>query len=196
MSRDFMMNDMAKDLARNDSFYKQYVDNPYRGNMTTTTILTDKGRTLMVQHDVTSPNVYSRIHKVSGTKGAALKYPLPAKISVGDNWVSDKEMKSLEEKYTPVIVKKIGEMAKKVGGHGGMDFLENWRLIDCLRNGLPLDQDVYDAALWSAIAPLSELSVESKSYPVNVPDFTRGSWKTNTPVDLLMEKGGNTKVLG
>jgi len=195
MSKDFMMNERARNLATTDDFYKQYVDKPYRGNMTTTTIQTNKGRTIMVQHDVTSPNVYSRIHKISGTKGAALKYPLPAKISVGDRWVSDEELKSLEKEYTPAIVRKVGEMAKKVGGHGGMDFLENWRLIDCLRNGLPLDQDVYDAALWSSIAPLSEWSVAHKSNPVNVPDFTRGSWKVNTPVNLLMEKGGTTKVL-
>ncbi len=103
----------------------------------------------MVQHDVTSPNVYSRIHKISGTIAAALKYPEPAKISIGDRWVSAEELKSLEEKYAPAIVKKVGELAKQVGGHGGMDFLEDWRLIDCLRNGLPLDQDCYDAALWS-----------------------------------------------
>ncbi|MFZ0281908.1 MAG: Gfo/Idh/MocA family oxidoreductase [Bacteroidales bacterium] len=196
MSRDFQMNEVAKTLAATDNFYQKYVNNPYRGNMTTTTILTNKGRTIMIQHDVTSPNVYSRIHKVSGTRAAALKYPLPAKISVGDSWVTDEELKTLEEKYTPPIVRKVGEMAKKVGGHGGMDFLENWRLIDCLRNGLPLDQDVYDAALWSAVAPLSEWSVAHKSGPVNVPDFTRGSWKANVPVDLLMEKGGNTQVLG
>ena len=196
MSKDFQMNNMAKELAATDNFYKQYVDNPYRGNMTTTTVLTNKGRTIMIQHDVTSPNVYSRIHKVSGTRGAALKYPLPGKISVHDSWVTEEELKTLEERYTPAIVRKVGEMAKKVGGHGGMDFLENWRLIDCLRNGLPLDQDVYDAALWSAISPLSEWSVAHKSNPVNIPDFTRGSWKVNTPVDLLMEKGGTTKVLG
>lgn len=195
MSADFQMNKTAKNLAETDSFYKKYVDRKYRGNMTTTTILTEKGRTIMIQHDVSSPNVYSRIHKVSGTKAAALKYPLPAKISIGDEWVDDNEMKALEEKYTPPIVKKVGELAKQVGGHGGMDFLENWRLIDCLRNGLPLDQDVYDAALWSAIAPLSEWSVESRSYPVPVPDFTRGAWKTNAVVDINMEKGGNTKVI-
>jgi len=195
MSMDFQMNEMAKKLAASDDFYKQFVDNKYRGNMTTTTIMTNKGRTIMIQHDVTSPNVYSRIHKVSGTIGAALKYPLPAKISVGDEWVSDKELKAIEEKYTPAIVRKVGEMAKKVGGHGGMDFLENWRLIDCLRNGLPLDQDVYDAALWSAIAPLSESSVGHKSHPVKVPDFTLGAWQINAPVDLLLERGGNTKVV-
>jgi hypothetical protein len=195
MSKDFMMNDTAKKLAATDNFYKQFVDKPYRGNMTTTSIATNKGSTIMVQHDVTSPNVYSRIHKISGTKAAALKYPEPAKISIGDKWVTDEEFKSLEEKYAPAIVKKVGEMAKQVGGHGGMDFLEDWRLIDCLRNGLALDQDVYDAALWSSIAPLSEWSVANRSISIDVPDFTGGSWKTNTPVDILMEKGGTTKVV-
>ena len=149
----------------------------------------------MIQHDVTSPNVYSRIHKVSGTTGAALKYPEPAKISIGDSWVSDEELKVIQEKFTPPIIRKVGELAKQMGGHGGMDFLENWRLIDCLRNGLPLDQDVYDAALWSAIAPLSELSVAHKSNSVKVPDFTRGSCQTNAPVDLSLEKGANTNVV-
>jgi len=195
MSKDFMMNNTAKKLAVTDDFYKPFIDNPYRGDMTTTTILTNKGRTIMIQHDVTSPNVYSRIHKISGTKAAALKYPLPAKISIGDEWVTDEQMKSLEEKYSPAIVKKVGELAKKVGGHGGMDFLEDWRLIDCLRNGLPVDQDCYDAALWSSIAPLSEKSVTGRSVSVDVPDFTGGSWKTNLPVDILLEKGGNTKVI-
>jgi hypothetical protein len=195
MSRDFQMNDTAKKLASTDDFFKPFVNNPYRGNMTTTAILTNKGRSIMVQHDVTSPNAYSRIHKISGTKAAALKYPEPARISLGDNWVSPEELKALEEKYKPEIVKRVGELAKQVGGHGGMDFLEDWRLIDCLRNGLPLDQDCYDAALWSAIAPLSEKSVAQRSSSIDIPDFTRGSWKTNQPVDILLEKGGNTKVI-
>jgi hypothetical protein len=103
-------------------------------------------------------------------------------------------MKSLEEKYQPAIVRKVGELAKQVGGHGGMDFLMDWRLIDCLRNGLALDQDVYDAALWSAIAPLSEYSVSHRSNSVDVPDFTGGSWKQNKPVDISLERGGNTVV--
>ena len=85
-------------------------------------------------------------------------------------------------------------MAKKIGGHGGMDFMMDWRLIDCLRNGLPLDQDVYDAALWSAIAPLSEWSVANRSNSIDVPDFTRGAWKENKPVDLTLTGGGTTSV--
>jgi hypothetical protein len=85
-------------------------------------------------------------------------------------------------------------MAKQIGGHGGMDFMMDWRLIDCLRNGLPLDQDVYDAALWSVIIPLSEKSVAKKSRSVDIPDFTRGAWKTNKPITLTLEGGGSTGV--
>jgi len=195
-SNDFQMGAMAKELAAKDDFYKPYANKKYRGNMNTTTIRTNKGRTIMLQHDVTSPVVYSRIHKISGTKGSCLKYPLPGKIAFGhDDWVNEEEYKNLESKYTAPIVSKVGEMAKQVGGHGGMDFLMDWRTIDCLRNGLPVDMDVYDAALWSAIAPLSEKSVSNRSNSVDIPDFTSGSWKTNQPVDISLQKGGNTKAV-
>lgn len=193
--KDFLMGAKAAQLAAQDAFFKPFTNQTYRGNMNTTTILTHNGRSIMIQHDVSSPNVYSRIHKIVGTKGSALKYPLPGRISSGgENWLSEQEVKSLEQKYEPAIVKKIGELAKEVGGHGGMDFLMDWRTIDCLRNGLPLDQDVYDAALWSSIAPLSEWSVANHSNSIDVPDFTAGSWITNQPVDILLDKGGNTKI--
>lgn len=194
-SNDFTMGPKAKELAASDDYYKPYAGKTYRGNMNTTTIRTSKGRTIMLQHDISSANIYSRIHKISGTKGSALKYPLPGKIALGHkSWVSDAEYKKLEEKYTPPIVTKIGEMAKQVGGHGGMDFLMDWRMIDCLRNGIPLDLDVYDAAAWSAIGPLSEKSLATRSNSVDIPDFTSGAWKTNKPVDVFLQKGGNTKV--
>ncbi len=125
----------------------------------------------------------------------AQKYPEKGKISNHKHeWVSDQEMAELEKKYSPPIVTKIGEMAKQIGGHGGMDFMMDWRLIDCLRNGIPLDQDVYDAALWSCIGPLSEISVKNRSKTMDVPDFTKGSWKTNTPVDVTLALGGNTGI--
>jgi hypothetical protein len=193
-SKDFMMGETATELAKKDAFFKPYVGKPFNGTMNTSTIRTSKGRTIMVQFDVSSPRPYSRIQNIVGTKGSALKYPLPARYSQGHEWLSDAEYKSIEEKYTPPIVKKIGEMAKQVGGHGGMDFLMDWRTIDCLRNGLPLDQDVYDAALWSAIGPLSEWSVAHRSNSIDVPDFTNGAWKTNKPVDISMTTGGNTGV--
>lgn len=191
---DFMMGRMAKELAATDELYRQYADDNFRGNMNTTTIRTNKGRTIMVQHDVTSPRPYSRIHLVSGTKGVARKYPLPGRISLGHDWISEEEFKLLEKKYTPEILIRIGEMAKEVGGHGGMDFIMDWRTIDCLRNGLPLDQDVYDAALWSSVGPLSEWSVANRSNSIDVPDFTAGAWKDNQPVSLTLEEGGNKAI--
>src|SRR5690606_12142254 len=118
---------------------------------------TAKGRTIMLQHDVSSPRPYSRLHLLSGTAATAQKYPLPGRIASGhEGWLDGDALAELEAKYTPPIVKRVGDLAKKVGGHGGMDFLMDWRLIDCLRNGLPMDMDVYDAAVWSVISPLSE----------------------------------------
>ncbi|MCM8570348.1 Gfo/Idh/MocA family oxidoreductase [Gramella jeungdoensis] len=193
-SNDFHMAAKARELAAEDSFYDQFVGRDYRGNMNTTLIKTKNGKSIMVQHDVTSPRPYSRIHLVSGTEAFARKWPSPERISKGHSWLNEEELKAVEDKYTPEIVRKVGDMAKKVGGHGGMDFIMDWRLIDCLRNGLPLDQDVYDAALWSAITPLSVDSVNNRAQSVDVPDFTRGAWKTNSPVDVSLAGGGTTTV--
>ena len=195
-TNDFSMSARAKELAAKDDFYKQFANKQFRGNMNTTTVRTHKGRTIMLQHDVSSPRPYSRIHAISGTKGYAQKWPEPGKIAFGHDWINAEEMKKLEQQYTPEIVLKVGEMAKKVGGHGGMDFMMDWRLIDCLRNGLALDQDVYDAALWSGIGPLSEKSVKNRSNSVDIPDFTKGAWKTNQPVELTLKGGGTTGVKG
>lgn len=193
-SNDFMLEAKVKELVKTDPEFRPLANKHFRGNMNTTTIRTQKGKTIMLQHDVSSPRPYSRIHLVSGTKATAQKYPLPGRISTGHDWISEPEMKALEAKYQPEIVKRVGELAKQVGGHGGMDFLMDWRLIDCLRNGLPLDQDVYDAAAWSVIGPLSEQSVAKRSQPIDIPDFTAGAWKTNKPVDISLAQGGNTKV--
>lgn len=194
-SIDLTLGKRAKKLASKDPFFAPYANAHYRGNMNTSMIHTNKGRTIMIQHNVSSPNVYSRIHKVVGTKGTAMEFPLPNRISNGgEDWLSEEELESLKEKYQPPIAKRVGELAKKVGGHGGKDFILDWRTIDCLHNGLPLDQDVYDAALWSSISPLSEASVANHSNTIEIPDFTCGSWKTNKPVDILLKEGGNTKI--
>jgi predicted dehydrogenase len=191
---DFTMNRLASELAAKDDFFRPYVDKPYRGNMNTTIVRTFKGKTVMVQHDVSSPRVYSRIHLVSGTKGCASKYPDPEKISFGHEWIKEQELKDLYEKYSPPIVKHIGTIAKDIGGHGGMDFIMDWRTIDCLRNGLPLDEDVYDAAAWSAVGVLSEQSVGKNGRTIDFPDFTRGAWKINKPHDLTLNGGATTVV--
>jgi len=150
-----------------------------KGDMNTTIVKTENGKTIMIQHDVTSPRPYSRIHMVSGTKGFAQKWPRTGIALEPDahSFLSDGEMEKLLKEYEHPITTEVGEKAKQVGGHGGMDFIMDYRLIYCLRNGLPLDQDVYDAAEWSAIIGLSRISVKNQGMPVQVPDFTRGAWK-------------------
>ena len=162
------------------------------GDHTMTMIRTEKGKTIQIQHDVTSPRPYSRMYQLSGTKGFANKYPvegyaLDSKTIGTDvtpnhenlnahSFVPAEVKKALMEKYKHPIVKGIEEQAKKVGGHGGMDFIMDYRLIYCLQNGLPLDMDVYDLAEWSCLAPLTEISLDNNSAPVEIPDFTRGGW--------------------
>jgi predicted dehydrogenase len=197
-SDDFMMQARAKELAAKDPFFKPFAKETYRGNMSVTTIRTAMGRTITVQHDATSPSPHNLIHGVYGTKGCALYDPQPPKICLGNHrWVSRDKFKELEKQYTPKIVTRMREAAKRArAGHGGTDLMETWRLVDCLRNGLPLDQDVYDAAAWSSIVPLSQASVLNRSNSIDVPDFTCGSWRTNGPnMDIMLERGGNTKLL-
>lgn len=183
-SDDFILGKKVNELAETDPFYEKFNTNSYKGNMNTSIIRTKNGKTIMLQHDTSSPRVYSRMHMLSGTKGAAQKYPDPARISIGHRWLNDEETEKIHQKYMPKIVKHIGEKAKEVGGHGGMDFLMTWRLIDCLRNGLPMDIDVYDAAAWSVITPLSQWSESNNSRPIDIPDFTRGAWKVNAPLEI------------
>ncbi len=71
------------------------------------------------------------------------------------------------------------------GGHGGMDFVMLWRMVYCLRNGLPMDQDVYDAAAWSVVTPLSVESNAGRGKSVDFPDFTRGKWKRMRPLEIV-----------
>lgn len=208
-SNDFILQKNIERLAKKDSTYVPYVDKNFRGNMNITNIRTVNGKTIMIQHDVSTPRPYSRLHLISGTDATAQKYPLPGRIfkahhwndpedwrkSPVHEWLNEKEMKSIEAKYTPEIVSRIGEMAKKVGGHGGMDFLMDWTTIDCLRNGMPMDIDVYDAALWSCILPLSEWSVANRSNSIDIPDFTNGAWKNNKELSLSLNGRGNTKAI-
>ncbi len=187
-SNDFSMRKKADELAATDPFFAPYAGKNYRGNMNTTTIRTEQGRTIVVQHDVSSPQPYSRLHTIVGTKRTAQKYPEPARISDGAHkWLPTAEQKKLEEQFTFDLIKKIGETAKKVGGHGGMDFIMDWRWASLLRAGLPLDMDVYDGAAWTAVGLLSEVSTAKRSNSVDIPDFTRGAWKKNKPVDLSLK---------
>lgn len=161
------------------------------GEVTLSLIRTELGKTIHIEHNVASPRPYSRMYQLTGTKGFADKYPvegyaldskaLPVDVVKGATFTAHEYMpedvkKRLMEYYKDPIVQQMETEAKKVGGHGGMDFIMDSRLIYCLRNGLPLDMDVYDLAEWCALSPLSKLSLENGSSPVEFPDFTRGSW--------------------
>lgn len=163
------------------------------GDQTTTVIRTENGKTMLIQHNVMTPRPYSRMYQVVGADGYASKYPIqeyclrPTQVDAKDvpnhenlnahGSVPEDVKKALMEKYkSPVLDEELQETAKKVGGHGGMDYIMDYRLIYCLRNGLPLDMDVYDLAEWCCMADLTRLSLENNSAPVEVPDFTRGGW--------------------
>ena len=159
------------------------------GDINTTIIKTALGRSIMVQWDETSPRPYSRHNLIQGTKGTFAGFPnrLACEgITKGTHeWAEKEKLEEIMKKYEHTLFVKMGELAKKGGGHGGMDWLMLWRLVSCLRNGEPLDQDVYDAAAWSAVGPLSEKSIASRSASVDVPDFTRGRWKTRPPLPIV-----------
>ena len=176
-SGQFGLTAYAKEKFGEDSDYARR--NYAKGDMNTTIIKTANGKTINIQHDVTSPRPYSRIHMISGTKGFAQKWPRTgiALEPNGHNWLTAEKLDSLLKVYEHPIVTEVGEKARQVGGHGGMDFIMDYRLIYCLHHGLPLDQDVYDAASWSALIELSQVSVANQGMPVKFPDFTRGAWK-------------------
>ena len=157
-----------------------------------TFIRTENGKTIHIQHDVMNPRPYSRMYQLTGTDGFANKYPIE-EYCLRPDQVDAKEVpnhenlnmhaavpenvkEALMQKYKHPIHQELEETAKKVGGHGGMDYIMDYRLVYCLRNGLPLDMDVYDLAEWCCMADLTRLSIENGNAPVAVPDFTRGSW--------------------
>lgn len=170
------------------------------GDHTMTMIRTENGKTIQIQHDVANPRPYTRMYQLTGTKGFANKYPVEGYAlgskAVGaditpdyqkldaEEYVSEEVKKALMIKYKHPIVKEIEEKAKQIGGHGGMDFIMDYRLIHCLQNGLPLDMDVYDLAEWSCLGPLTEISLDNGSAPVQIPDFTRGGWNKLKTVEF------------
>ncbi|MDX2032503.1 MAG: Gfo/Idh/MocA family oxidoreductase [Blastocatellia bacterium] len=153
------------------------------GDMNTSIIKTAQGRTIVLQHNITTPRPYDRINLIQGTRGIFRDYPERIYIEAAGR--KDEEYESLAKykaQYEHALWKAAGEMARKNGGHGGMDYIMVYRVVECFRQGLAPDMDVYDAALWSAPGPLSEQSVAQGSMPVKFPDFTRGKWSAARPV--------------
>lgn len=167
-------------------------DDFQNGDVTMTMISTEKGKTILVEHDVMTPRPYSRMYQIVGSDGYVGKYPVQ-QVCLRENategtstdfqnlgrevvYSGDKMNKLLEENRNPILTPELEALAKQVGGHGGMDFIMDYRLIYCLRNGLPLDMDVYDMAEWCCLTELGKISMENGNAPVEVPDFTRGAW--------------------
>lgn len=163
------------------------------GDHTTTLIRTEKGKVIEVQHNTMTPQPYSRMYQLVGTEGFANKYPIegyaldrkkmeeaglaiPPRFSPGHQFLPQDLKKAFETAYLSPLVKRYEAEAKKVGGHGGMDFIMDSRLVYCLQHGLPLDMDVYDLAEWCCLAELGSISMDNGNIPVAVPDFTRGYW--------------------
>lgn len=164
------------------------------GDMNTTIIRTEMGRTILVQLDVVFPRPYSRINALYGTDAVYFDYPprlsldnprlygLETKDS--DEWLSEGDLAAMRERFTHPLWKKLKARASGAG-HGGMDFIQSWRILDCLRRGTTPDITVYDAAAWSSIVELSTRSVAAGGAPMAIPDFTRGLWRTLQPLPAV-----------
>lgn len=159
------------------------------GDINTSIIKTALGRTIMVQWDETSPRPYSRHNLIQGTKGTLAGFPnrmaIEGVTKSYHEWAEGQAWEELAAKYEHPLYNRMGELAKKMGGHGGMDFLMLFRIIECLRKGEPMDQNVYEGCFWSAVGPLSEKSVAEDGAPQAFPDFTRGNWKTTKPLGII-----------
>ena len=180
------------------------------GDISNSIIKTKKGRTIIVQWDETSPRPYDRKNMIQGTEGTLADYPLrvageklgpgvtdaPEKGQPGageiattgsyHQWYQGAQAeKALYDKYDHPLYKRLGEAARKNGGHGGMDYIMLYRVIECLHNGEPMDQNVYEGAFWSAVGPLSEKSVNENGAPQVFPDFTRGDWQNTAKLPVI-----------
>ena len=177
------LTEYSKTVEPDNEFYN--CSDIMNGDLNTSLIKTAKGRMITLKHDLVTPRPYTRVNALAGTKAYHEGYP--SRLSLydkGHNWLNEELYKEYREKYQHPIWKTMRDEIEKNGGHGGMDFVLIYRLIDNLNKGLPLDMDVYDAASWSVVGPMSEISVELGSVPVKFPDFTRGQWKEKRELQI------------
>ncbi|MET7632122.1 MULTISPECIES: Gfo/Idh/MocA family protein [unclassified Streptomyces] len=157
------------------------------GDLVTCMIETANGRTIRAEHNVSEPRPYSRINSLAGSRGLFEDYVGTSSTGArvyfepdhsDDSW---RDFESYRKEFDHWLWKKIGDDAANNGGHGGMDYVLQWRTIQLMRAGLVPDIDVYDSAAWCAPVPLSVMSLADKGRPVAIPDFTRGSWVNLRP---------------
>ena len=162
------------------------------GDLNTSMIKTLLGRTVIVQWDETSPRPYTRLNLIQGTLGALAGFPTRVALEGGvlgitkdhHSWVQGEAMAAVYEKYDHPLYSRLNSQVKG-SGHGGMDGIMMYRIVECLQQGQPLDQNLYEGCFWSAVSPLSEDSVASGGQPQNFPDFTRGNWKNTKPLGII-----------
>ena len=192
-TRSFNGRQLVKDRTGEDVEFRN-------GDHTTTLIRTAQGKVLEIHHNVMTPQPYNRMYQLTGTEGFANKYPREGYAVqgrwletaekhaeaaesqkydqlTGHSYLTEEQNRMLVERFTSPLVTRYEKKAKEVGGHGGMDFIMDSRLVYCLQNGLPLDMDIYDLAEWCCLAELGAISMDNGNLPVEVPDFTRGYWQ-------------------
>jgi hypothetical protein len=147
-----------------------------KGDLVTCMIQTQQGRTIRAEHDVSSPRPYSRINSLAGTRGIVEDYPERIYVEPDHGHHTWGDFGPYRDRYDHWLWRKVGDDAANNGGHGGMDYILQWRIVQQMRAGLVPDIDVYDSAAWCAPVPLSAESLRKDSRPVAVPDFTRGRW--------------------
>ena len=166
--------------------------NYQHGDINTSIIKTYLGRTIMVQWDETSPRPYTRLNLIQGTKGILAGGPTRAAFDNGfedysndaEKWITGKGIEQLYEKFDHPLYKRLNSKTK-YSGHGGMDGIMMYRIVECLQNGLPLDQNVYEGSAWSSLIELTSKSVNNDGHPQNFPDFTRGDWVNTKKFDII-----------
>ena len=195
---DFLVSVDSKQAGFEELGKGLHADDPWRSglkvkmaDMNTSIIKTVMGRTIMVQHNVGTAHPYSRLNLIQGTRRVLQDYPLRIAIEEslgkGVHAFDEKKTQEIREKYKHPLWKTRDEIAKRmpVTGHGGMDFLMILRLSFCLQNGLPLDMNVYDLASWCCLCELTEKSADNRGRSMDIPDFTRGGWKTAPKLGLV-----------
>lgn len=183
---------LTRAIYAKETFPEGHIRRQHRfvcGDINTSIIKTALGKTIMLQWDEQLPRPYTRHNFIQGTRGAWGGFPnrivVEGKSPSTERWEQGNNLNRWFEKYEHPLWTKMGEEAKRMGGHGGMDFIMLWRIVYCLRNGEPLDQDVYDAAAWTVVGPLSEISVANRGKTLDVPDFTRGHWRSMSPLGII-----------
>lgn len=158
------------------------------GDIVTTMIHTRNGETVMVSHDTNLPRPYSLAFRVQGTRGLWMNDNRSIYIEgVSPEPHRWEPFEGYQQRYDHPLWQRYAAEAEGAG-HGGMDFFVLHAFVEAVRRGEPTPLDVYDAAAWSVIGPLSERSIAMGSHPVAFPDFTRGTWAKREPVFALDDR--------